>query len=313
MCQESKTEKIYQFFNISNELLEDEKIYEFKLYTEVYEGLNKIISKENEPFKKENIINGVYILFSDKEKFNSYLEENIDSIIKNTSIPIEKKLSAIKDLTTSHINTLFSDDINLSAVKKVEELTSRLTNIIKNSQGAARSLLKLIAYDYETSTHCFDVATYAICFGAYLKLNDEDLDLLGKAAVFHDIGKKYVPHEILTKPNELTPQEFHTIKSHVIFSVTYLKHSFLKDKELIDIIGQHHEKCNGTGYPRGLKEDEIHPLAKILMICDVFSALSQKRIYKDRMDSLSSLKIMKNEMKGHFCNDTLNKFIKFMK
>lgn len=308
-----KKNNTHTFLKISDKLFNDNQTCEFSLFTNVSEGLNKLISKENEVYEKKKIINDLYIKFSDKEKLNNYIENNIDTLIKNSSLPIEDKLSIIKEIASIHINKLFENDINLDSIQKVDYLISSLTDIIKNSKGAAKSLLKLIAYDYETSTHCFDVATYAICFGKFLNLNDKELDLLGKAAVFHDIGKKYVPHEILTKDTLLTPNEFHTIKSHVIHSVNYLNHSHLKDKELIEIIGQHHEKCNGNGYPRGLKENEIHPLAKILTICDVFSAITQKRVYKDRRETLEAIKIMKNEMKGHFCSNRLIEFIKFMK
>ncbi len=130
--------------------------------------------------------------------------------------------------------------------------------------------------------------------------------------MLHDIGKKKIPHSIITKNGKLTKEEFEIVKSHPTFSVEVLKESGESNELLLKLIEQHHEKCDGTGYPKGLKEQEIEVLAKIISVCDVFNALTTRRTYKDRMSSYEAFKIMNNEMKNHLCALTLRNFICFM-
>jgi putative nucleotidyltransferase with HDIG domain len=168
------------------------------------------------------------------------------------------------------------------------------------------------SYDYYTYTHSIDVAAYAIGFGVYLGLEEDKINVLGKAAMLHDIGKKNISHEIITKNGRLTFEEFEIVKQHPVLSVKILKDLGEENNDLLEIILQHHEKCDGTGYPRGLKNEQIHDLAKIVSICDIFNALTTRRTYKDRMSSFDAFAIMYQTMKHQLCPTFLRKFVKFM-
>ena len=102
----------------------------------------------------------------------------------------------------------------------------------------------------------------------------------------HDIGKVIISDSILLKPGKLTDEEFEIMKKHTIYGWEIFnksKHILLKTSALIAY--EHHEKWDGTGYPRGLKEEEIHIFGRITSIADVFDALSHDRIYKKAWDS----------------------------
>src|SRR5690606_31861270 len=120
-----------------------------------------------------------------------------------------------------------------------------------------------------------------IGFGVFLGLNEQELTILGKAAMLHDIGKKEIDHEIITKNGTLTFEEFEIVKQHPQLSVKILKELGETDETLLKIIEQHHEKCDGSGYPYGLKEPQINDLSKIVAICDIFNALTTRRTYKE--------------------------------
>lgn len=113
-------------------------------------------------------------------------------------------------------------------------------------------------------------------------LTGEDAETIFMAAPMHDIGKVTIPDAILHKPGKLTDDEFEIMKTHTTAAHNFLKSSKRKMIQSADLIAmQHHEKWDGTGYPQGLKADEIHLFGRIVAIIDVFDALTHKRCYKE--------------------------------
>lgn len=210
------------------------------------------------------------------------------------------------------MNDLFENEISTENIVHVNSIIDNSIHLILNDNKAMYSMIKVTSYDYYTYTHCIDVAAYAIGFGVYLGLNEYELSILGKAAMFHDIGKKEIDHNIIAKNGSLTYEEFEIVKKHPQLSVKILQELGENDEILLEIIEQHHEKIDGTGYPYGLKDKEIHDFAKIVSICDIFNALTTRRTYKDRMSTFYTFNIMFNEMKNKLCPKYLKKFVKFM-
>ena len=131
-------------------------------------------------------------------------------------------------------------------------------------------------------------------------LTDEYLDNLYQAAPMHDIGKIAVPDVILQKPGKLTPDEFEVIKLHSINGGKIIKETFARmnnssySRVAYEVAKYHHEKWNGKGYPKGLKEDKIPLCARIMSIADVFDAVSEKRCYRDAMPLEQCFEIIRN-------------------
>jgi len=132
-------------------------------------------------------------------------------------------------------------------------------------------------------------------------LNEDDSYLLYHASPMHDIGKIAVPREILNKPGALSSEEFDLMKRHTSHAHNYLRRSKRRIICAADVIAhQHHEKIDGTGYPQGLKEDEIHVYGRIVAIVDVFDALTHKRVYKDQWTVAKAAEYIVDNAGTHF-------------
>jgi len=172
----------------------------------------------------------------------------------------------------------------------MEDITKRkqaemsLTQNMEKLRRAMGGIINVIMTTIEsrdpyTSGHQKRVANLARTIATEMGLSSEQIDGIRMAGVIHDLGKISVPAEILSKPSRLTDAEFSLIKQHPTIG-----YHILKDVEfnwpIADIVYQHHERMNGSGYPRGLKEDEIIPEARIIAVADVVESMASHRPYR---------------------------------
>lgn len=133
-----------------------------------------------------------------------------------------------------------------------------------------------------TAGHQIRVAQLTSAIARKLNLTEEQIAILNTAATIHDIGKIYVPSDILSKPGKLNPLEYEIIQTHVRGSYEILKEIDFAGP-IAEIVFQHHERMDGSGYPRALKGEDILPEAKILIVADAVEAMSSHRPYRASM------------------------------
>lgn len=156
----------------------------------------------------------------------------------------------------------------------------------------------LRAHHSHSFVHVLRVASAMTVFGHHAGMRDGDLMRLAQAGFLHDVGKLCMSHAILSKPGPLTEDEWVLVKEHPAVSVDILSRGNGFSKDTIDAAHNHHERIDGTGYPRGLKGGQIDDLSLVCAVADVFSALTEKRSYKPRLSHADALVIMRT-MTGH--------------
>lgn len=154
---------------------------------------------------------------------------------------------------------------------------------------------KVSEKDMYTQEHNLRLQDYSIKIAKELKLHNRTLYNLLYASLFHDIGKINVPTEVLNKPGRLTKEEFDYIKRHPEDGYNLMKNSCIE--EVGEIIRQHHERLDGSGYPYGLKEDEICIEAKIIAIVDTYDAMTSDRPYRKALSPIIAMDELKR-LKG---------------
>lgn len=166
----------------------------------------------------------------------------------------------------------------------VEQRTAELDHALNSLEAAYRSTLKALTAaletrDSETHGHSERVVTYSLRLGREYGLNAAEMKALEFGALLHDIGKIGVPDSILRKPAKLTEEEWVLMREHPLHGQQILRGiEFLQGAARV--VAQHHEKWDGTGYPFGLKEEEIDICARIFSVADAFDAITSDRVYR---------------------------------
>lgn len=163
-----------------------------------------------------------------------------------------------------------------------EEVRKATTEIVERERETVVRLSKAAEYrDPETGAHILRMAHYSELIARGMGLPVDDQELLLNAAPLHDIGKVGISDNILLKPGRLTPEEFEVMKRHAVYGFEILQGSASRVLQAGAVIAQsHHEKFDGSGYPRGLKGQDIPIFSRIVAVADVFDALTSERPYK---------------------------------
>jgi putative nucleotidyltransferase with HDIG domain len=167
--------------------------------------------------------------------------------------------------------------------------------------------------DGYTAHHCDNIKNMAILLADKLGLSSEQISIISYGAFFHDVGKVKIPLEILNKPGKLTKEEFEIMKKHTIYGAQLLRS--LKNP-LIDraavIVEQHHERWDGTGYPHGLKGEEIDIGAAIVSVVDSYDAITSDRVYQKRRSKEEAVEEIKRCRGKMYHPDVVDVFVKYV-
>lgn len=181
---------------------------------------------------------------------------------------------------------------------KVKNSVRRIIEELQDNSGILAGLSTIRNFDDYTFAHSVNVCTLSLVLGISLYFDYDQLYELGVGAMLHDIGKTLVPAAVLQKEAKLTAQEWLAVKGHPALGFDILRQSFDISLLSAHIAFQHHERNDGSGYPRGLKADDILAIAKITAIADVFDAITHDRVYRPRLPLHEAYNVMLQAMEA---------------
>lgn len=188
-------------------------------------------------------------------------------------------------------------------------LVEEISNSVLRNPGALISLARLKTADDYTFMHSVAVCALMIALARQLGLDEQQTREAGMAGLLHDLGKAMIPLEVLNKPGKLTDAEFDLVKTHPDEGYKMLLTGSGISEMTKDVCLHHHEKVDGSGYPKGLNGETMSLFAKMGAVCDVYDAVTSNRPYKAGWDPAESIKRMA-EWKGHFDPKVFQAFVK---
>jgi putative two-component system response regulator len=186
-----------------------------------------------------------------------------------------------------------------------QELRARVRSLMRikrytDDLDSAASIIMAMAImvearDGHTEGHCYRMANYATAFGRQLGLSQDDLQTLHRGGFLHDIGMLAIPDAVLRRPGRLEPEEFELVKSHTIIG-DQLCGNLRSLQAVRPIVRHHHERLDGSGYPDGLRGDDIPLPAQIIAIVDVYDAVTTQRPYQRAQSIEQALDLLRQQV-----------------
>ncbi|MDR1961086.1 MAG: HD-GYP domain-containing protein [Gracilibacteraceae bacterium] len=251
---------------------------------------------------KEHGLPGVYIYDPNKPS----------PLVLNNEPAISPQLKQEGLTAIEHMFSAIENSASAEAVKVIKHLDSVVDNLIDSlsyNKGVLINIDDIKSYDDYTYHHSMSVSILSIAIGIALGIPRAKLNKLGQCAVLHDIGKIFVPLEIINKPDKLTPIEFQEIKKHPLHGYSYIKEHGIGSPDVGEIVCNHHEKIDGTGYPRGLKGRDIHVYSRIISVADVYDALTSQRPYRTPSPPSEALEFIMGGCGTAFDYDVVQAFV----
>ncbi len=288
---------------------------EHKIWTKVAQGIAPVIINDNEGLVGSVIQSGKTLIVNnvqDDKRFKADIDEktgfttrsmiiipmfnNENSVMGAIQVINKNKFAEFKESDIRHltlVSTYVAENIkSMIAKKEIQETQKELIHILGITSESRSN---------ETATHVARVTEYSWLLAKLYGLTSKECELLRSASPMHDIGKVGIPDNILKKPSNLTENEMQIMQEHTVIGHDILKYSKLSIIQAAAIIAyQHHEKYDGSGYPRGLKGEDIHIFGRITALVDVFDALSSERVYKGVWEDKKIISFMQEESGKHF-------------
>ena len=255
-----------------------------------------------------------------RQEVEQKVEERVLKVAREEK-PLENQVSVEEELTAARgiykdastlmqnlmENMRFGKEIEVEAIQATGD---QMVESAFRNKDALISLSRIKDKDHYTYMHSVSVSGLMITFARSMGFDKEKIREIAVGGLLHDIGKMKTPDKILNKPGKLTDDEFEIMRSHVIYSRDLLQEKTGITQNAIDIAAQHHERVDGSGYPLGLKGDEISQVGQMSTIVDVYDALTSVRVYKNAWEPNMVLKKLMEWSHSHFNPTLVQQFIR---
>ncbi|MBT8110331.1 MAG: HD-GYP domain-containing protein [Gammaproteobacteria bacterium] len=230
------------------------------------------------------------------------------------SVSIADELVVAKTLHNGALETLISvlDDVRSGAILRVPDIETvvdgMVDSVLRNSTAMAL-LVRMQKTDEYTHAHSLATAMWALVFGRHLGLDKDSLRVLGVGGLLLDVGKTRLPTKLLQKRGPLTDVERMHVRNHVGLGLEIIREAESVDRRVIEMVSTHHERFDGSGYPRGLAGSQIPVFGRIGGIVDSYAAMSSDRSYAKAMSSYDAMREFKALSDKSFQAELIEQFI----
>ncbi|MDD3475328.1 MAG: HD-GYP domain-containing protein [Sulfurimonas sp.] len=308
-----------KYISIDKNIIKEGLYYDFDIFfsleskTDIKCCISKgfVIACEN----KTELQNAELIFVVDSEyiEYKKYYKTYLNSIVKSKNVSFEAESKILYKNASEKLLEFFDNPEDITNYDCIKKIVGDIVGTVADEKFRVKSLMSEATSEYYVHTHSLNVAIYSLCLGTCIGLGKDELHELGESAMLHDIGKIKIDSNIIDKNTKLTKKEFEEVKKHALFGYEMAKKIGIKNENILAGIIYHHEKIDGSGYPCGLKEEDIPLYARIISICSIFNAITSKRTYRDAMLTFDALKLMKLQMKDYLDSKLINKFIEIFK
>ncbi len=241
-----------------------------------------------------------YVPHDQRAIFKKFIFESMNS----EHVSPTAKARILRDTSLALVEEIYEKKDISEALNDSKEVVANLVNLMETNPENIDDLVQLSSHDFYTFNHSLDVGVYSLGIAKLVGYAGDDLVELGRGALFHDIGKKWVDAEIICKKGALDDVEWAQMQKHPEFGLKILS-EYNVSEAIRACCFEHHESFLGNGYPQGLDGPSIHPMARIVAIADTFDALTTQRSYNKPMSPKDAIVFITTKIKDKYDPDIL--------
>ncbi|MFN7966583.1 MAG: HD domain-containing protein [Acidobacteriota bacterium] len=240
-------------------------------------------------------------------------ERALGEMLQDRTILVDSRAAFLLSVQQQLVEVALSDLGSPGLPQRVFRVAESSARFLMEEPAAYTRLVLMLQPDFEAYTHAINSSLYATQLAIATGMDDpHDIGLIGRAALLHDVGKGDIPGDLLHRSTGLSDLEWAEVMSHVDRGVARLREAGWDDPTCLDVAANHHERADGSGYPRGLQLARISLASRIVAIVDTFDALTSSLPSKPPLSGFQALWTMKRDMQGHFDPALLDQFVALM-
>ena len=251
----------------------------------------------------------VYVSVDDHVLYYRTMESIIQSVMDDPNLRQQKKSEILYATSLELANQLCSSPPGKQEVSRASKMVQASVHLILKDGDAFGSLFEVFGHDFYTATHMVNVCTTALALAHKLGLGDVAvLHNVGIGSLLHDIGKVFIPGEILNCREQLTNSQYDVIRTHVELGCDHLRKVTKLPEIVLQVVAEHHERLDGSGYPRGLKGKEISAMGRLAAIVDTFDAMTSVRPYRHKTFTVAEALEELDSLPDHYDRELVHAF-----
>lgn len=261
----------------------------------------------------EHKVAWLHVPIADAKRYWAYVESHMPAILGDSTLPLEGKARLFQRFSRNAVREVLLDPGAKGGLQKASGVVRTAAELLLRGKEQLHAFMRMIGRDSDLFSHSVSVCTYGIALARDLGIRREsDLAELGLGFLLHDAGLVKVPKDVLAKEGPLEYGEWDLMRAHPTMGVELLRGSRGIPGESLRVIQTHHERMDGSGYPRGLSGEEIPLGARVAGIADAFDMLTTRRPHRAASSTFEALRVMTTQLKRGFDPAALSGFIRLL-
>ena len=254
----------------------------------------------------------VFVRIADGEDLMSYFEKNASTLMNQPGTSLSKKRRVLLEMSSLNLRVLFGGDLDSKSLDNSIKRTTEAVNRLVREAQILTKLSEVLSADYSIYAHSVNVSMLAMAFGRYLGMPDTRVQNLGVGGMLHDVGMAKLPPWALNNPAKFTTEQKSVMRQHPQLGYKMLLPIGAVPYDVLQIVLNHHENADGTGYPSKLKADRTPYLARVIKIADTYDAMTSARPHQDTKTAMEAAKALLENSTDLFGTDLAPAFVRFL-
>lgn len=254
----------------------------------------------------------VFVPFKDAARWTGYLEGRLRERVADRAVPAEHRAEILITSSRSIMKDVYADPLAPATMERITTVADAICDFMREPSALAATV-RVMEHDYYTYTHCLHVAVYGVSLARAAGIDAPDvLAGIGRGALMHDCGKCKLAPALINKPGRFNAEEWEQMKLHPDYGVDVLHETGWRDPLVEEVVACHHERLDGSGYPRAVAGRQVPISARIAAICDAFDAMTTDRAYQRARQGIQALRVLRVEDRDKYDQTLSELFIRML-